>query len=160
MHCAVCGQSYGLTHACPGIAPIVPPEETGPSPSLRFAPVHYLSEAFKILCWDDAAVRRASRDNNSIVYGLLILALASALPFVLMTFRNAVLGYPAPWDLIIWRYIQVLVFSIIWIVLQIGLAHALAKIFFDAKGSYVAVLRAYLLGQLYRCAFIIPIVGS
>lgn len=93
MQCAVCGQSYGLTHACPGIAAPVPLEETGPSPRLRFDPLHYFSEAFKILRWDDAAVRRASRDNNALLYGFVILLAASALPFVPVQLRNASLGY-------------------------------------------------------------------
>ena len=79
MQCAVCGQEYGVTHTCAGIAPMTTPEETAPPPGLRFAPVHYFREAIKISCWDDAAVRRAARDNNSLLYGFLILAITSVL---------------------------------------------------------------------------------
>jgi hypothetical protein len=135
------------------------PEETAPPPSLRFAPLHYFGEAFKILRWDDAAVRRASRDNNSLLYGFLILAVAPALPLTLLTLRNAGLGYPTPWDLIFRRYVFAILFALIWIVLQIGLAHLLAKTFFEAKGTYVAIMRAYLLGQLFQWLAVVPYVG-
>jgi hypothetical protein len=160
MQCPVCGQDYGFTHKCAGIAPMTTPEETAPPPGLRFAPVHYFGEAVKILCWDDAAVRRASRDNNPWLYGFLIVAIAPALPLGLLTLRNASLGYPVPWGLIISRYAFTLVFSLVWIVLQIGLSHVLAKTLFDAKGSYVAIMRAYLLGQLFRWLAIVPVVGG
>ena len=92
-----------------------------PPPGLRFAPVHYLNEAAKILTWDDEAVRRASRDNNSLLYGFLIVAIASVLPFGLLLVRDLNLGYPPPIGLIAARSLQVLVSSLVWIFLQIGL---------------------------------------
>jgi hypothetical protein len=160
MQCAVCGQDYGLTHTCTGIAPLQTAEEAAPPPPLRFAPVYYLNEAARILTWDDAAVRRASKDNNSLLYGFLIVAIAPALPLGAMLLRNAQLGYPAPWELLISRYGTALLRSLIWIVLQIGLSHVLAKVLFEAKGSFVEIMRAYLLGQLYRWLIVVPIVGG
>jgi hypothetical protein len=160
MQCAVCGQEYGVTHACAGIAPMTTPEEKAPPPGLRFAPLHYFGEAVKILCWDDGAVRRASRDNNSLLYGFLILAIAPALPLGFMTLRNAGLGYPIPWDLLVRRYAFTLLFALIWIILQIGLAHVLAKTLFEAKGTYIAIMRAYLLGQLFQWLVVVPYIGG
>jgi hypothetical protein len=46
------------------------------------------------------------------------------------------------------------------IVLQIGLSHVLAKVLFEAKGSYLGIIRAYMLGQMFRWLVIIPIVGG
>ncbi|HUL16410.1 MAG TPA: hypothetical protein VLV88_10460 [Terriglobales bacterium] len=160
MQCPVCGQDYGLTHHCAGIAPMTIPEETAPPPGLRFDPVYYFREAFRILRWDDAAVRRASRDDNSLLYGFLILALAPAFPLGVLTLRIISLGRPVPWTFIAIQYVFILIFSFIWIVLQIGLAHVLAKAFFGAKGSYAALLRAFLLGQLYQWLAVVPIVGG
>jgi len=40
MQCTVCGQDYGLTHTCAGIAPMTTAEEMAPPPGLRFAPLH------------------------------------------------------------------------------------------------------------------------
>lgn len=60
MKCEVCGLEYGLSHNCTGIAPLVTPEETAPAPGLRLAPFYYLEQSFRILTWDDAAVRRAA----------------------------------------------------------------------------------------------------
>ncbi len=117
MKCQVCGMEYGLSHNCSGIAPLVLPEEMGPPPKLRFAPFYYLDEAFKILIWDDAAVRRASKDNNSLVYGLAILIIATAIPFLRMVpllFRDWQLGYPLPWGLRGSRYAQTLGYTVGW----------------------------------------------
>jgi hypothetical protein len=160
MQCAVCGQDYGLTHTCTGIAPMTTAEETAPPPPLRFAPFHYLDEAVKILCWDDAAVRRASKDNNSLLYGFLILLVAPVFPLGFLALRDINLGYAIPWGLIASRYGTTLLYSLVWIVLQIGLSHVLAKTLFEAKGSYVAIMRAYLLGQLYRWLSVVPLVGG
>jgi len=160
MQCAVCGQDYGVTHTCTGIAPLTTAEEAAPPPSLRFAPVFYLNEAVKIMCWDDEAVRRASRDNNSLLYGFLILLVAPALPFWFLTVRDVMLGYGVPWRLLAPRYAMALIYSMVWIFLQIGLSHVLAKTLFDAKGSYLEIMRAYLLGQMFRWLIIVPIVGG
>jgi len=86
--CDICGQDYGLTHSCAGIAPLLTAEEQAPPGGLRFAPVYYFRQAFKILTWDDAAVRRAAKDSNSLVFGLLIVAIGTALPFGVLLLRN------------------------------------------------------------------------
>ena len=160
MQCTVCGQDYGLTHQCAGIAPLASADELAPAPPLRFAPFHYFSEAFKILCWDDAAVRRASRDNNSLVYGFLIFALAAALPFAIFVFRALSAGYRVSPSVVLIRVTITVAVGLLWIVLQIGLSHLLAKMFFNAKGSYIAIMRAYLLGQLYQCLAVVPVLGG
>jgi hypothetical protein len=160
MQCALCGQDCGVTHSCAGIAPVVPAHEVGPSPALRFDPLHYFSEAFRILCWDDAAVRRASRDNNSILYGFVILLVSPAFILIPLTLQNVGLGYATPWDLIAWRWLQTVGFTLAWMVAQIGLSHLLAKMFFEAKGAFVAILRACMLGQLFRWLIIVPFVGG
>jgi hypothetical protein len=139
---------------------IVTPEEQAPPPNLRFAPGYYFQQAFKILTWDDSAVRRASRDNNSLVYGFLIVAIGTALPFGLLLLQNWGPGYAAPWRLVGAQYALVLIYSLLWIVLQIGFSHVLARVLFEAKGSYLGIMRAYMLGQLFRWLVIIPMVGG
>lgn len=160
MKCETCGQEYGLAHNCAGVAPLVTAEESAPAPGLRFAPGYYFGQAFKILTWDDAAVRQAAKDNNSLVYGYVILAIGEALPFLLLLARYVLLGYAAPWRLVGIRYAQLLVYDTIWIVAQMGLAHTLAQVLFQAKGSYIGLMRAYMLGQMFRWLIIIPIVGG
>jgi hypothetical protein len=86
--CEVCGLEYGLSHNCAGISPLVTPDKMAPAPGPRFAPLHYLEESFKILTWNDESVRRTAKDNNSLVYGRVILAVRTAAPFLLMLLRN------------------------------------------------------------------------
>lgn len=160
MKCEVCGLEYGLSHNCTGIAPLVTPEETAPAPGLRLAPFYYLEQSFRILTWDDAAVRRAAKDNNSLLYGFFILALGNTGPFVLLLLRNWGLGYSTPWNLVGIAYGRTLAFSLLWIIAQIWLAHVLAKLLFEAKGSYIALMRVYLLGQMYTWLIVIPIIGG
>jgi hypothetical protein len=135
-------------------------EETAPPPGLRFAPVYYLNEAVKILCWDDEAVRRASKDNNSLLYRFLILLIAPALPLWFLVLRDISLKYEVPWVLIASRYATMLLSLVAWIFLQIGLSHILAKTLFDAKGSYLEIMRAYMLGQMFPWLIVVPIAGG
>ena len=160
MVCSVCGQEYGIAHSCAGVAALVTPEESAPAPNLRLAPIHYFGEAIRILRWDDAAVRRTAKDNNSLLYGFFILAIAAVLPFASILVRSDRPGFPVPWNLLVSRYVLTLAFALLWIVLQIGLAHAIAKILFGAKGSFVGLMRPYLLGQIYQWFVIVPIVGG
>jgi hypothetical protein len=44
--------------------------------------------------------------------------------------------------------------------LQIALSHILAKALFQAKGRYLEIKRAYMLGQMFRWLILIPIVGD
>jgi hypothetical protein len=117
--CEVCGQEYGLSHKCTGISPLVTPDEMAPAPGLRFAPLHYLQESFKILTWNDESVRRTAKDNNSLVYGLVILAVGTAAPFQLMLLRKWSLGYPTPWSLVGVRFVQMFAYSLIWIICKL-----------------------------------------
>jgi hypothetical protein len=147
--CEVCGLEYGLSHNCKGISPLVTPDKMAPAPGRRFAPLHYLEESFKILTWNDESVRRTAKDNNSLVYGPVILAVETAAPFQLMLLRNWSLGYPTPRSLVGVRFVQMFAHSLIWMILQIGLSHVLAKALFQAKGSHIELVRAYMLGQMF-----------
>jgi len=108
MQCAVCGQEYGIAHACACVPAMVTPDNLAPPPGLRFAPVYY----------------------------------------------------PAPWNLLGPRFIGTLVSSLACMFFQVGLAHALAKIIFDAKGSLTGLMRTYLLGQMYQWLVIVPFFGG
>ena len=52
MQCPVCGMSYGVSHNCSGLAPILPAEKAPPVPR-GIAPIYYLHLAFHIVPWDD-----------------------------------------------------------------------------------------------------------
>jgi len=158
--CAVCGLEYGFTHACSGIPSREMLEESVPPPGLRFAPLHYFDEAVKMLTWDDAAVRRASRDNNSLLYGLFFLAVGVGIPFGAEIARTVQLGYPISWKIFGIRYAENFAYTLVWSLLVVGFSHGLAKLFFEGHGTYLGVLRAFSLGQLCRWLILSPIAGS
>jgi hypothetical protein len=81
MQCPVCGMNYGVSHDCSGVAPILPAEEAAAVPE-GIAPIYYLRLAFNIARWDDVAIRRASRDPNALLYGVVFSMISAATIFL------------------------------------------------------------------------------
>jgi hypothetical protein len=164
MKCEFCGQEYGLAHNCPGVAPApMTQEETAPPPG-GFAPFYYLGLAFKIVRWDDVAIRRASRDSNAIFYGAFlwtisafIILLFSAVPQIL---NNPKLSGPTlVIGLIVGLALGLAVMAII-TAIQIGLCHLIAKWFFGGTGTYMGIVRPLLLGWFVNVLVLIPVAGA
>lgn len=159
MKCIVCGQDYGLTHNCSGVAVAsMTQEEAAPSPE-GFAPLYYLRLAFNIARWNDVSIRRAARDSKAGVYGVLFWAIAAmiillftALPQMLGTMNASV---PA---VIVGLGLGLVVMGMI-VFIQLGLCHLIAKWFFGATGTFVEVMRPLLLGWFVNGLILIPIVG-
>jgi hypothetical protein len=162
LRCKVCGIDYGVSHECSGLSPGMTLEEVAPPPS-EFAPFYYIRMAFNIVRWDDLAIRRASRDPNALVYGAALSAMSAAIIF-LVTALPGMLAHEekAPgtmfWGLLlglvfVWAYMGIIA------VIQIGLCHAIAKIFLGAKGTLVGVMRPLFLGWFVNVLILIPIVG-
>ena len=159
MQCTVCGQSYGLTHNCPGIAPAVDAEELAPPPLLRFAPVHYFLQGVKIACWDDGAIRRASRDNNALLYGWIFWAIGNAIILVQAFVQQALAGRDVHWGVVTVIIVVLLLLFALVELGRVGVCHLLARWLCHATGTYLGVLRALLLGSVLTWLFAIPYVG-
>jgi hypothetical protein len=159
MQCTVCGQEYGLTHNCPGITPSVSAEELAPVIPPRFPFFYYLREAYRIVRWDDVAVRRASRDKNALFYGVVIWAIGALLAVGVPVISQAARGGEVNWIQIALGIAILLPVLAGLTVLQFGVCHLLARLLFHATGSFVALLRALLLGQLVTWLIVVPYVG-
>lgn len=162
MRCAVCGMDYGVSHNCSGIAPFQTPEETAPPPT-GFAPFYYLRLGFNIARWDDASIRRASRDSNALFYGValwalsvLVIFLGTALPALSRRIPSSqaaqVIG-------LIFGSVFMLVYMGIVVMIQLGLCHLIAKWLFGATGTFLAVMRPLLLAWFVNCLVLIPFLG-
>jgi hypothetical protein len=162
MRCKVCGIDYGVSHECSGLSPFMTLEEAAPPPS-EFAPFYYLRMAFNIVRWDDVVIRRASRDPNALVYGAALSALSAAIIFLVTAlpgmlaregknsetiFLGLLLGL-----VFVWAYMGLIA------VIQIGLCHAIAKVFLGATGTLVGVMRPLFLGWCVNVLILIPVVG-
>jgi hypothetical protein len=162
LRCKVCGIDYGVSHECSGLSPGMTLEEVAPPPS-EFAPFYYIRMAFNIVRWDDLAIRRASRDPNALVYGAALSAMSAAIIFLVtalpgMLAREEKAPGTMFWGLLlglvfVWAYMGIIA------VIQIGLCHAIAKIFLGAKGTLVGVMRPLFLGWFVNVLILIPIVG-
>jgi hypothetical protein len=137
-------------------------EEAAPPPT-GFALLYYLRLAFKIVCWDDVAIRRASRDFKSGIYGLFfwisaaaIILAFTALPQMLRTMNFS--GPVAIISLALGLIFGLFAMGIITLV-QLGLCHLIAKWFFGATGTYITVMRPLLLGWFVNTLILIPVVG-
>jgi hypothetical protein len=162
VRCKVCGIEYGVSHECSGLAPGISLEEAAPPPS-GIAPFYYVRMAWKIVTWDEIAIRRASRDPNALVYGAAfflvsqaIIFLATALPK--LRAREDSTGEVVFWGVLlglafVWAYMSILT------VIQIGLCHAIARVFLEANGTFMGVLRPLFLGWFVNCLILIPVAG-
>jgi hypothetical protein len=137
-------------------------EEVAPPPS-EFAPFYYIRMAFNIVRWDDMAIRRASRDPNALVYGAALSAMTAAIIFLVtalpsMLAREGRTPGTIFWGLLLgllffWTYMGIIA------VIQIGLCHAIAKVFLGATGTLAGVMRPLLLGWFVNALILIPVVG-
>jgi hypothetical protein len=156
MICTVCGQSYGLTHNCPNVAPLIESEE--PPSKIGFPPVYYFLQGWKIIFWDDAAIRRNSRDPNALIYGILFWIVGATLPlFVNITIAvsNGLKLDPSK----IVLSLTIVMAGIIVEFSRFGICHFLAKKFFGGVGMFVPLVRALFLGSVASWLLIVPLIG-
>ena len=160
--CEVCGQSYGLTHSCAGIAPKQDKTHRWNSPE-KVSLQYYLRLAMGIARLDDEAIRAAAQDKHALSYGALIWLGANF--FVLGV--GAALGTrqrpPNNWFVFIVSVsislsVVVLLLAAFSLV-QWLFAHILARWLFRGRGGYLEIVRAMTLGSFVTVLLAIPIVG-
>ena len=168
MVCDVCGKSYGVTHECAGAAPpILSSREAAPVPS-GFAPIYYLQLAYQIMRWDDVSVRRAAQDSRALYYGIAFSTGAAVLLVVrvLSPVLSASLNQEGLSGGLV-RWISGAIFLVIAVgilgitsLLQLGVCHAIAKLFFGATGTFTRIVRPLSLGWSIQMVTLIPIAGQ
>ncbi len=162
--CSVCGQTYGLTHTCPGAvaSPYAPADEWA-APS-GFSPLFYFREAIGIARFEDGAIMGASRDEVALAYGAIFWLVSQFVingAAVLLPFAKPIeQGYTLNWG----RLEMVILFGVIantaWALAQYGICHVCARWWFGARGTYVGILRAMWLGSFVLMTHVIPYAGS
>jgi hypothetical protein len=156
MICAVCGQSYGITHNCPNVAPLT--ESEAPPSKVGFPPAYYFMQGWKIIFWDDAAIRRNSRDPSALIYGILFWIIGETLPLLLnvsIAVSNGVHLNPSKLAL----SLGIVIAGILVEFLRFGLCHLLAKRFFGGDGTYLPLVRALFLGMVGSWLTVVPVLG-
>jgi hypothetical protein len=157
MVCAVCRMEYLTVHNCPGLAPAS--EEEGTAPPSGFALFYYLKEAWRIIRWDDSAIRRTAADSRVLPYGLLVWASTN-----LFVYAAAILEMSgrvhqfAMSRLILGAALTLPIAACIGLV-HIGVCHLFARWFFAGEGHFVGLLRPLLLATMVYVLAPIPLFG-
>ncbi len=158
VRCPICGQSYGLTHSCPG-AIAAPAAATEWIPPTGFAAGYYFRQALAIARFDDAAIFAAARDNAALLYGGIIWIIGQVLIFAAQLAPAVAQGKEINW--FVWAIgvcIGILLDAALALA-QYGICHLLARWWFSARGTYVGILRVMLLGSVVIWLVVIPYVG-
>lgn len=166
MVCNVCGLEYGLSHNCPG--PLSAAGQDILAAGLQ-APTdgglgYYLGEAYKIVRWDDIAIRRTAKDSRATLYAVLFW-LAAMLVILLPTslqVLSRVLANANPIAMVIGTVVGLTVGLFVMGLItfaQLGLCHLIAKWFFGATGKFIELMRPLLLGWFVNCLMLIPVAG-
>jgi hypothetical protein len=156
MICANCGQSYGITHNCSGIAPQTESEER--PAKIGFPPAYYFMQGWKIIFWDDAAIRRNSRDPNALFYGILFWIFGASLPLlfnIALARSNGVTIDPHRLTF----GLAMVPAGILLEFLRFGICHFLAKQFFGGDGNFMPLIRALFLGSVASWLVLVPVIG-
>ncbi len=147
--CPVCGNTYGISHSCPG-----PPTTEfavaakWPKPK-GFAPIHYFRQALAIARLDDDAVVAASRDKHALLYGGTIWIVGRLLAYFAGILWAGGGGLAKLyWIVLLLNLGFSLALELFLMLAQYGTCHLLARWWFGARGTYVGVLRPWLLGSI------------
>ncbi len=160
--CSACGQSFGLTHTCPG-SPVSSESANEWLEPKGFALLFYLRQAVAIARFDDRAIVAASRSNAALTYGTIFWVISRLMIYgmtLLPLLRASLRGYTVPLSR---ASVGIFIYAIIDFAImlaQYAISHGLARWWFGARGTYVGVLRATLLGSVVTCAYMIPYVGT
>lgn len=162
MKCDVCGMEYAGSHDCSGVAPPFIPEEMAPPPD-GICPGYYLRMAFHVACLNGVAIRRTSRDPDAVFYGAIFSTIAAAIIFLATALPRMLAREGATVGTIFWGLVLGLLFVCIYLgavaLIQIGVAHFIARCFLGGEGTFFAVMRPALLGWFVNCLTPIPVVG-
>src|SRR5271154_91132 len=168
MVCDVCGLEFATAHACSGkpipesvraiiAAEMAVPEDAGL--------LYYATQAWKIVRWDDAAVRRNAKDPRALMYGILFWLLAavsilivSTAPQVMLQLRR--LNLSAKIVAVIVGLSFACFLAAVVTLVQISLCHAIAKWMFGGKGRLIELMRPLLLAWYINCLMLVPVVGT
>lgn len=156
--CEVCGQSFGLTHSCPGALPPAEPSKWIAPAGL--APGFYFKLAIGVARLEDDAILEASRAPEAMLYGVLIWLIGAMLAFSVGVVAAAASGAPLNPAALVIGGLVVIVAGAILTIAQWGLCHLTAKLFFGATGTFLGVLQALLMGSIVSWLAWIPIAGS
>jgi hypothetical protein len=157
--CPVCGQEYGLTHACPGPITVDPAAAAEWNRPEGLAAGHYLRLAWAIARFEDAAITAAAQDKEALFYGGLIWIIGQIFIFAGQLVPGVARGINVNWAAIVVGVVLMIFFDAILVLAQYGLCHLLARWWFGATGSYLGILRAMLLGSIVVWVAVIPLVG-
>jgi hypothetical protein len=108
---------------------------------------------------EDEAILAASRDNNALTYGAIFWLIGQLLLFAPGVARYMAVGVEINWFLVTAGITMLILSGAVLVLAQYAICHLLARWWFGARGTYLGVLRAMLLGSIVMWLAVIPYVG-
>jgi hypothetical protein len=161
MRCTACRGEYFTFHDCPGELNM----GNVSRPSGGFLLGYYIGEALRIFRLDHLAIRRIEHDRESLLYSIpiwYVLSLLAPLALILLSLSVQVLkpDFAALAPAVLRALIRPFVLGA-FILVQLVVFHFLARWFFSGQGTFIRVLRPYLLGSTLPVVFnLVPVVGT
>ena len=153
---------FAGSHECLAARPLMVSEEMMPPPE-GICPGHYFAMALRIVRWDGVAIRRTANDPDALAYGAVFSGIAAAFIFLATALHKMVTRDGATAGTIFWGLLLGLVFVCVYsglvAMVQIGVAHFIARAFLGGTGTLFGVMRPALLGWFVNCLTPIPVVG-
>ncbi|HTB94530.1 MAG TPA: hypothetical protein VK728_16975 [Candidatus Sulfotelmatobacter sp.] len=144
MVCDVCGQDFLVRHSCPGPIPtgdtLAPPEGV--------ALLYYLGEAWRIVRWNESAIRRVKDDPRSVRYGMLFWTIGITIPSAFLDFFGPVKDHAPFGSNYLFRLAAATPFGIGLCLFQLSIIHLIAKYFCGGDGKFIQVVRPLSLASL------------
>ena len=154
MYCDVCGQEFLVRHSCPG--PISAGDTVAPPEG--FTLFHYLRETWRIVRWDEAAIKRVMDDPRALRYGMLFWVIGITVPSLIFNFFGPMKGKAPFGGSYLLRLSATTVFGIGLSLLQLSIIHLIAKYFCAGDGKFIQVVRPLSLVSLILLLEALPAV--
>jgi hypothetical protein len=155
MVCDVCGEEFLSSHSCPGPSSGATNKEV--VPPAGFALLHYLGEAWRIVCWDGTAIRRVMDDPRALSYGLLFWVVGNTVPSLLFSYFGPMKDGTSLFGKLLAHLVVSLLSGTAFSLIQLGIIHLIAKYFCAGDGKFLQILRPLSLASLILTLQVIPV---
>lgn len=125
-----------------------------------FALGHYLREAWRIITWDDDAIRRVMDDGRALRYGAAFWIVSNAIPLLIFNYFGPTKGHAPLFGKLGLQLTAGLVSGAVFGMTQLGMVHLVAIFFCAGDGKFIQVLRPLSLASIIFMLEAVPAIAG